>query len=388
MSRSFRFWRWLKYVAGSLLALVLFAVIAIHVQERILRYRAESLLGEVRSLELRQASFADAQAVLQRWKRWATTEGECSEAHCHIRITLQDFPLDLPEKYGWGMNWPRRGSMLVGGHPARVMAEISVENGIVSGKAFYLGILAPAYSGAPGLASVGEYTVIGAADSSSRIDHRDWDEGGAYFHPDYSIIVPSACEICVAAVAKFTPYTEAGEVQRLMQFNFSCLTQWTTCRMPVDIMPVAWREYSADKARMTSATPPECGRERVELAGRDSENAAIVDVVVSRKKSADDQDGDKDIDLRLLKRLKRAEFWEVGTYHNVRIYESQAQLVGASGLNAIRPGLRLIIFFQNSELGSVTLDECGALPFTPENLAVVTRSVQQDYGAVLAGHEK
>jgi len=371
----------------SLLALILLAVIAIHVQERILRHRAESLLVDIRSLELRKASFADAQAVFQRWKRWASTEGECSEAHCDIRISLQDFPLDLPEKYSWRIDWPRHASMRVGGHPAQVIAEIFVVNGIVWGKSFDVAVLAPPYSEAGGLASISDYTVIGTAESRSRFSHWEWDEG-AYFNPNYSIVVPSACEVCVTAMATFTSYADSKDVNRLTQFDFSCLTRWKTCRMPVDIMPVAWKEHVADRARMTSATPPECGRDRIDLIGRDSENAAIVDVVVNRDKPVGDHDGYQDFDLRLVKRIKRAEFWEVGANRNVRFYESQARLVGSSGLNAIRSGARLIILFQNSELGGVTLEECGAQPLTPENLAIVTRGVQQDYAAFPPEREK
>jgi hypothetical protein len=381
-------WRWPKCGVVLLFVLILLAVIAVHVDERILRHRAEGLLEDIRSLELRKASFADAQAVFQRWRRWAKYDGECTETHCDIRITLQDFPLDLPEKYAWRMNWPRHASMLVAGHPARVMAEVSVENRIVWGKSFYIANLAPAYSGAPGLASINEYTVIGTVSSRSRFSNWEWDEGGAYFHSNYSIVVPSACEVCVGAVAAFTPFADSRDVQRLMQFDFSCLTRWTTCRMPVDIMPVAMSEYSADKARMTMVPPSECGRDRLDLAGRDSENVAIVDVVANGNQATGDRDGDRDFDLRLVKRIKRAEFWDAGADHNVRFFESQARLVGSSGLNSIHPGLRLIIFFGNSELGGVTLDDCGTLPFTPENLAIVTRSARQDYGAFLQEHEK
>jgi hypothetical protein len=372
----------------SLLALILLAVIATHVQERILRHRAESLLEDIRSLELRKASFADALAVLQRWKRWAKYEGECTEAHCEVRFTLQDFPLDLPEKYGWDISWPRRASMVVGGHPARVMAEVSIETGIVWRKNFYVGIIAPAYSGAPGLASTGEYTLIGTAGSRSRFDDRDWGEGGMNFHPNYSIIVPGACEICVAVIATFTPYAEANDAQRLMQFDFSCLTRWTTCRMPGDVMPVTWNEYLGDKARMASTPPSECGRDRIDLVGRDSENVAIVDVVANGRKPSDDDDRSQDFSLRLVKRVKRAQFWDVGSVREVRMIESRARLVGFSGLDAIHPDVRLIIFFRNGEVDGVTLQECGALPYSPENLSIVTRGVQQDYTAFLPERDK
>jgi hypothetical protein len=375
----------------SLLLLILLPACAIHVQERILRHRAESLLDDIRSLELRKANFADAQNVFQRWKRWAKYDGECTEAHCAIRISLQDFPFDLPEKYAWRMSWPRHASMVIGGHPAQVIAEVFVDNGIVWGKEYDIAVLSPTYSGAPGLASIGDYTVIGTAESRSRFSEWEWNAGG-YFHPNYSIVVPSVCEVCVTTMVKFTPYADSKDMNRLMQFDFSCLTRWKTCRMPVDIMPVAWNEHLADKARM-AATPtlPECGGDRIELIGRDSENAAIVDVmsiVANRTRPASDHDGYQDFDLRLAMRIKRAEFWDVGTDSNVRFYESQARLVGSSGLDSIRAGIRLIALFRNGQVDGVTLEECGALPFTPENLAIVTRGAQQDHAAFLPDREK
>jgi len=392
VAKLFRLRRWLKYSAELFLLAILLSVVAIHVQERILRHRAESLLDDIRSLELGKASFVDAQRVFQHWKRWAKYEGECTEVHCAIRISLQDFPLDLPEKYAWRMDWPRHASMLVGGHPAQVIAEIFVNNGIVWEKSFNVEILAPPYSEAPGLASIEDYSVIGTAESRSRYSDREWGEGGVLFHPNYSIIVPSACEICVAAIVTFTPYADSKDVQRLMQFNFSCLTRWTTCRLPIDIMPVAWNEHLADTARM-AATPtlPECGGDRIELIGRDSENAAIVDVmsvVANRTRPASDHDGYQDFNLRLIKRIKRTEFWDVGTDRNVRFYESQARLVGSSGIDSIRAGIRLIALFRNGQADGVTLEECGALPFTSENLAIVARGAQQDHTAFLPDREK
>jgi hypothetical protein len=387
LNKSFRFWRCLKYVALSLLLLIVLAVCAIHVQERILRHRAENLLENIRSLELRKANFADTQKVFQRWKRWAKYEGECSEAHCDIRITLQDFPLDLPERYAWRMNWPRHASMLVGGHPSQIISEIFVENGIVWGKGFDIVVLAPPYSGAPGLASLGDYSVIGSAESWPRFSDWEWSDG-AYFHPNYSIVVPSACEVCVTAMVKFTPYADSKDVNRLMQFNFSCLTRWKTCRMPIDIMPVAWDEHLADRARMASTPPPECARDRMEFIGRDSENAAIVEAVVNEKKPSDDDDRSQAFSLRLVKRIKRAQFWDIGSVREVGIIESRLRLVGFSGLDAIHPGDRLIIFFRNGGVDGVTLQECGALPFTAENVAIVARGVQQNYAAFLPEREK
>jgi hypothetical protein len=374
-------------MALLLLVLILFAVTAIHVQERILRHRAERLLEDIRSLELRKASFTDAQDIFRRWTRWASYDGECTEAHCVMRITLYDFPFNLPERYAWRMNWPRHASMLVGGHPAQVIAEIFVENGIVWGKGFTVEVLAPPYSSAPGLASVEDYTVIGTAESRSRFRDRDWDEG-VYFHPHYSLAQPSACDVCVVAMATFTPYANSEDVQRLMQLDFSCLTRWKTCRTPADIMPVAWKEHLADKAKIALAAETLCGEDHAKWIGRDSENAAIVDVVATRNKPAVAGDRYQDADVRLVKRIKRSKFWDVGTTREIRILESSLGSESIQRLTDLYPGIPLIILFQNAEVGGIELETCGVLPLTSENLAIVTRGAEQDYGAFLPVHEK
>jgi len=383
VSKSPRLLRWLKYGAVSLLLAILCAVIAIHVQERILRDRAERLLVDIRSLELRKASFTQAQAVFRRWSRWGHYDGECSEMHCSFQITLSDFPFNLHGRYGWKTMWPGRTAMFVGGHPAVILGSITVENAIVWGKEFDVMVEAPPYAEAPGLAAVEEYTLIGTAYSVSRFRPPRW-EADVSLHPNYSIGTPSGCEICVEVFSKFTPYAESRDVQRLMQFNFSCLTRWNPCRLQHDIMPAVWEEHLNDQAKMATTAPNrECGPQEVELMGRDAENAAVVDVIANRNESLDGNEKSQDSTVRLVKRLKRTAFWDVAASHELRVYESRVALAGLHPLNLVHPRARLIILFEKYETSGLVLDDCGAFPFTAENLALVNRGVEQDYQAVL-----
>jgi hypothetical protein len=381
VSRFLRLRRVLNYGAVSLVLVCLIAVAALHVQERILRYRAEKLLADIQSLELRKASFADARDVFRRWGKWGEFDRPCRPAHCNLQITLSDFPYDLPEKYAWRISL-HRAAMFVGAHPARVTATIVIDDAIVWGKGFDVGIDAPPYAEAGGLATDNDYMLAGSAESRSRFDAFDR-PATVLLHPNYVIGKPSGCEICVAVYAEFTPYADSHDVQRLMQFNFSCLTRWKPCRTQNDIMPVAWREYVDDHAKIAAANPQrECGPKEVALLGRDAENAAVVDVIANRNESLVGNERFRDSTVRLSKRLKRTTFWNPGESREMSVHESEVGLVGSHSLDFVKPGARIITLFNYSEVDGSILEQCGVVPFTPQNLALVKRGVDQDHRAV------
>jgi hypothetical protein len=67
-------------------------------------------------------------------------------------------------------------------------------------------------------------------------------------HPDYIVGRPGGCDgPCREVHFIFTPSLEPGTVDRLMQFDLSCLTRWIhPCRIEGDIMPNAWAQAEAD----------------------------------------------------------------------------------------------------------------------------------------------
>jgi len=80
----------LRTVLFSLLILATVAA-AIHIQQHILRVRAEHLLEDIRGLELRKSTWADAQRIFTRWGAWGHYDGSCASLSCDYEVTLGDF---------------------------------------------------------------------------------------------------------------------------------------------------------------------------------------------------------------------------------------------------------------------------------------------------------
>jgi hypothetical protein len=382
----------MKYGAGSLLLVLLLAVITIHVQERILRTRAERLLSDIRSLELRKASFADAQAVFQRWSKWGHYFGDCTEQHCDFVIALRDFSYTHRDVF-FPSAWIIRPYTLVGGRPTDVGGTIAVENGTVWGKSFGLRVVVPFYAGANGPGDdgdwipKGEYPLSAEARSTSRIEPGAWG-----LHPNYVIGRPGGCEDCVVVYVNFTPYADPEEVKQLMQFNLSCLTRWKPCTTHNDIMPSVWAQHlREEKLERTGWGTQSCEPRSVELMGRDAENAVIVDVIANRKEFMDGNEKIQASTVRLIRRLKRAAPWNIGDSHEFTVADRDIALAPAETVGEVRPGSRFIMLFEHYEGRNdpnpsepwFMLDPCGVIPLTTGNLALVMRGVEQDYQAFL-----
>jgi hypothetical protein len=88
----------LRSLRRALLALllgtaVLFSLVlaASQVEQRLFRRRAELLLAEIQSLELRKTPWHEAKAQLERWRANTEIGSRCSEQRCSQTITLNQF---------------------------------------------------------------------------------------------------------------------------------------------------------------------------------------------------------------------------------------------------------------------------------------------------------
>jgi hypothetical protein len=227
----------------GILATLFFLIVAIRVQQYVLRAHAERLLGQVRALDLGRATFADAQQIFRQWPS-ARDEGPCVPIQCDFAIRLSDL---CDSHLGSCLDYPqlRRVYESLGGRSATVTADVSVRDGLVENKAFRVNILVSPQE--TDLFGPFGYSLIGRASTSQASETRSWPTGTSR-HPEYYIGQPSGCEICVSVYTVFTPYADPTDIQRLMQFNLSCLTRWRSpCRTQGDIMPAAWKEAQDDR---------------------------------------------------------------------------------------------------------------------------------------------
>jgi hypothetical protein len=67
------------------LSLVLIAFLAVQIQQRMLRCRAERLLADMHQIRLYQSTWADAQRLMNRWGAWGRYNGGCTSEKLYIQ---------------------------------------------------------------------------------------------------------------------------------------------------------------------------------------------------------------------------------------------------------------------------------------------------------------
>lgn len=170
----------------------------------------------------------------------------------------------------------------LGGHPAKVTANIGMRDGVVWNKEFHAAI--ETYGHPIGWSGDfrTEFTLFASAYSVSRFEGHGGVDPQLMLHPHYMIGARN-CTICVLGWAIFTPYAASEDVHRLMQMDLSCLTSWRRCLTQSDIMPIAWAQHLAELPTSDRVLAPlVCAPSTLEILGRDSPNIAVVEVRLSR----------------------------------------------------------------------------------------------------------
>lgn len=395
--------RWALFVLLlAVCALLSFALAASQIEQRLYRRRAERLLAEVQSLELRKTLWPEALAKFQHWGAKRQFDDPCNEHSCSFQITLNDFVLGhimgsnlfirlddyirwrLKSSFGEGEGPFYRFELIlmhlymqVGGHPARVVATVGMRDGVVWSEGYNVAIATYAHlkPGDDWADWQGDYTLFASASSRLRIENR----GVGIVHTDYAIGRPGGCEICVAGYAFFTPYADPSDIHRLLQFDLSCLTRWHPCLTQIDIMPVAWTQYRVElPAQIGQRRESPCTPTTTELLGRDSANILTGEVRGLREEDYDSGYQDGVARVRVLQKLKGATDWNVGETHNVSVLFTTRQ-----ELARLRPGLSLLLFNGRDpkEISIDLHDACSPVPASETNLNLVRQGIDQDYSA-------
>lgn len=389
-------------VLCALLALIL---VAIQIEQHLFRRRAERLLAEVQSLELRKTPWQEAQAKFHEPGVRREYDAPCDEHKCSLSIELGDFWFNflskrnpfvrLDDYFRWRLRRPDefhpfenalfaslRLYVRVGGHPARVLASIGMRDGIVWSKGISVDIATYARNGSWTSSDGGrvEYTLIASARSLPRFDFYETalDNPQLALHPDYAIGRPGGCEICVWGWVKFTPYAAPTDIRRLMQFDLSCLTRWHPCLDQNDIMPAAWAQYLAERPHLEGTSGAiSCPVSAVEMAGRDSTHLALVEVVKYQEKVDSQGYRDATARVRVLEHLKGLPDWQVGEIRDVSI-----SLGWSKTPQRIRPESHLILIAGLGPLREMRIDPgfgCPVISVSETTLAQLRRGIAQDY---------
>lgn len=232
------------------------AAAAIQVEQRLLRARTERLLEDIRNLELRRSTWADAQRIYTRWGAWGHYDGSCVASNCNYRVTFVDIfaahSASIPDT-----STIRRVLDLFGVRMTLVAAQVVVSDSLVMGKGFMMGVDVPPDDRPNHPFSGYRYSLIGRAETVSDTFRLGGSLRERSLHPEYAVTSPSACTGCIASFVRFTPLANPADVQRLMDFNLACMTSYKPCREQEDIMPSAWRQHLAEmqKERTAVDTP-------------------------------------------------------------------------------------------------------------------------------------
>src|SRR5260370_4601614 len=159
MGRFHSLRKFLVALALSLCTVLFLTLLASRIEQHFFRRRAELLLSQVQSLELRKTPWQDAQIQLQRWGPNRVMGDSCDAHICSFQVTLDEFVfaqfvqrnwfVKLDDYFRWRLKlsyntgpFERMEYALLhayvrlGGHPARVTAKILVRDGTVWGKDF------------------------------------------------------------------------------------------------------------------------------------------------------------------------------------------------------------------------------------------------------------
>ncbi len=388
----------------SLGATLLLAVAASQVEQHIFRRRAELLLSQIQSLELRKTTWREAQERLKDWGANQEFSERCDTLPCSFQVTTNDVVYGFAERrnlftklddyFRWrlGLSYDTgpfvhiehsllRTYVRIGGHPAKAIADVGTRGGTVWEKGFWVTLETYGHpSGWSGIDRI-EFALMASVTSRARLDHYRFSpiDYQLMLHP-YYVIGTNPCTFCVTGWVNFTPYASSENVRRLMTLDLSCLSSWHHCLTQNDIMPAAWSQYLAEQPILNGSDGKvPCSPSFLEIVGRDS--ASIADVEIVRFHDSVDERGyhSGSADARLREWLKGATDWKVGETRKVSIRAGNDR----ENLN-LPSGAEVFLFRhrlprEGSWVASVP--PCPISFINEDNLRAVRRGIEQDYSA-------
>jgi hypothetical protein len=387
-----RWRRAIRIAAVSILVLVAALALFVSIQQRILRWRAERLLADVRAVQMGKSTWKDAQSLMYRWGKWGHYDGSCTGQQCNYQIEIRDSFSLLADQgneavwsalYHW--RWTEWTYEFLGGRPVWVVARFEVSKGLIWAKDYVLWLEAKDKDTHGGW----DYILFGSAKTVWRTT--EFRHFPSPEHPEYVVGRPGGCEGCETVYARYTPFANPSDVNRLLDFNLDCITRRNPCQHPIDVMSTAGKENLAQEAAFEAAD--EEGRRCLveqctsspEFLGRDKENVVIAQVV-SANEVQDDPEYRIRVLFKLKQRLKRAEFWNSVDMKEGALPIDMTVQKGEGTQVEISPGREVILTLNSRNIvypdgrvdRYIDLEPCDVIPLTVDNLAAVRRGISRD----------
>lgn len=392
----------LKLVKGfciGLIAIMLVAAVIIQIDQYVGRRRAERLLADFRSVEVRKTTFEEALKMFQKWDpveydssksrgRW------CDENGCDFVFYLEARPLGPAFEY-WseellGRRIGRRLYMILGGRSVLLDTTVTTRNEIVWRKMFGVSIRKTPDEWADGFAGMGNFTWSSHPPDdivSNLLLHRGYMVGTENVHAgDYG-------ERHVAQVLSVTlrPSSDSSEVLRLMDFDLECMTRWIRPCRSADLMPRAWAQHELDlQTRKTKVDPLPCTSKEVKAFGIFTEAEAEVQVISDQVENGKDESF-RVISARVLQRIR----WPKNMKNEEVLHVWVVQPETGPRMEAppqATSGTELLLLFNRNFYDPRTqppqvLLPCGALPLSSENRMLVDSIFQENEPKSVEGQQ-
>jgi len=268
--------------------------VAVQIQERIFRHRAEQLLADMRALMTHKAKLTEIQAV---FKRWHPSEEHCESYQCWFRSDISYGPFTRFLDYSpcltlrlAGLGQPKLWLIpfrMYGGRRAHVRARAYVERGVLYGIDYQIDLEVSALP--EDYSSVKEtqqqYILSASAGYAWRFSiPADW-HGLTLHQTTLSRRVHRQQVRYDRRISSrsFGPGAGPGDVSRLANFDFSCLTRLVACRKPEDLMPEAAAQFAREEPELAQLRKEQvCSADMLALMARDAGRVAVVEVMESR----------------------------------------------------------------------------------------------------------
>jgi hypothetical protein len=351
----------LGFLALALFALLLAPFVAVQIQERIFRHRAEQLLADMRFLMLHRANLNEARPVFNRWN----VDGDpCAGQDCSFEVELQGGPSHSFDMYPteWDVKWTHLLRKF-GSRYAVVRAQAHLDKGIVSYVTVSVHLEDPS----------GDVLLSGEVTAIPRFSAHDIWQGLA-LHPNYLIGKADNGRIWgtwrdAYVYANFDPHASAEDITRLASFDLSCLTRLRACREPGDLLPGAAAQSAKEEPQLAQARREHfCSAEIVGLLARNADYAGVVEVKAIA-------DFFHTATVRMIQNFVLVSDWKTGENFDLMIFDATTNFL-PSLPPEVSVGNRFILLSQTDERrGEARAELCGIVPLTPANLELVQRAI-------------
>jgi len=389
--------RALRVVCVTALAIVLLAFALVHFQQSLLRWRAERLMADIHRIRLYQSNWADAQRLMYRWGAWGYYDGSCTSKDCRYAIDLKDVSLQEYEKEQAGAGswlWDHPAAEVIyrwlGGRYAGIHCSFIVQDDTIWRTETSVSIAA-----SPKVLSKDFWGYVLFVQARSQQALRESEGGGDVegdddqlaYHPFFKVGQPNGCESCIWVGITYSTHTPQAEIERLTDFELSCLTNLISCERPDELLSVA-REWNLRNYTDPNNQPPsfpQPPRKPCDIPiwalGRDTISVFAVDAIPTveqedpnyQKKSSEEQPiPEVEIEearVRIIEQLKGIQAWQPGTVVNARTYLNRYSTPLPQMAEKLSKGKRYILLSSEDYKGDdrmLSVDSCGVQEDTPE----------------------